>query len=229
MRSTCFSWRKRNISIKGKIAVVNFLVVSLLHFVAANSELPPRVLHELKKMITHFLWNGGSSKIAYATLIKPIREGGLKLADFEARIQAARLMLARWLLLEGESFSRDFVNYLTSDLGFPSLLLGKPGYLPPRLRFSQFYSEVFNLWQKHHDLPPTTETEVRGEAIWNNGRITMEGAPFSWESWRSHGVVKIDDIIHPTEGRFLSHYEINEKYGLNSSFLDTLRITEHSG
>lgn len=74
MRCICSSWQNRHLSIKDKIAVVNFLVVSLLHFVAANSELPPRVLHELKKVIMHFLWNGGSPKIAYSTLVQSVDE-----------------------------------------------------------------------------------------------------------------------------------------------------------
>lgn len=46
MRCTCSSWRNRHLSIKGNIAVVNFLVILLLHFVAANSKLQPRVQEE---------------------------------------------------------------------------------------------------------------------------------------------------------------------------------------
>lgn len=38
--------------------------------------------------------------------------------------------------------------------------------------------------------------------------------------------MRVNDIIHPSDGRFLSHTEINEKYDLNASFLDALRIRQ---
>lgn len=226
MRSTCCSWRNRNLSIKGKIAVVNFLVVSILHYVAANSALPPRVNYELKKMITHFIWNGGSPKIAYSTLIQPIERGGLKLADFQTRIRAARLMWIRRLVLTGNSFARDYVNYLAGNLGFAPLVMGKPRALPPRLKYSLFYSEAFELWQKYHGFAPSTEAEVRWEILWHNRRISIEGSSLNWGTWWSKGVLRVEDVLHPTEGRFLSHTEINEKYGLQTSFLDALQIRQ---
>lgn len=49
MRSICGSWCNRNLSLKGKITVINSLVVSMLQYVATNSALPARVLYELKK------------------------------------------------------------------------------------------------------------------------------------------------------------------------------------
>lgn len=226
MRSICTSWRNRNLSTKGKVAVVNFLVISLLHYVAANSELPHRVLHELKKMVVHFLWNGGSSKIAYSTLIQPIEDGGLKLADFETRIRASRLMWVRRILLEGDSFLQSYVHYLAGDMGLPPLILGKPRTLPSQLRSSLFYSEVFELWRKSHDFVPATEAEVRWEVLWHNKRISVEGSSIRWDAWLSRGIMRVEDILHPSEGRFLSHLEINERYGLNSSFLDALQIRQ---
>lgn len=61
--------------------MVNSLLVSLLQYTASNSELPKQVLFELKRIITHFIWNRRKAKIVYATLIQDVGEGGLKLAD----------------------------------------------------------------------------------------------------------------------------------------------------
>lgn len=142
MRTICHSWQNRSLSLKGKIIVFNSLVVSLLHYVAANSDLPNRVLHELKKMVVHFLWNRGSSKVAYSTLVQPIEAGGLRLADFATRMQASRLLCVRHLLLSADSFSRHFVEYLSDGMGVSSLILRKPKALPTLLESSPFYLET---------------------------------------------------------------------------------------
>lgn len=177
MLTICHCWHNRSLSLKGKIVVFNSLVISLLHYVATNSALPPRVLVELRKMVVHFLWNGGSSKIAYSTLVQPIEAGGPKLADFATRIHASRLLWVRRLLLREDSFSRSFVDHLSGDLGVSSLILGKPKFIPSQFSASPFYTETFNIWLKLHGFPPSSESEVRWEILWNNKRISLEGNP----------------------------------------------------
>lgn len=226
MRSICSNWRNRGLSIKGKVAVINFLVVSLLYCVAAYSDLPPRVPHELKNMIVHFLWNGGSSKIAYTTLIQPIETGGLKLADFLSRIQAARLSQVKSLLQDLDTFSSRYVDYLAGNVGIGPLIHSKLKSLPVRFLSSPFYSEVFNLWLIHHGAPPRSESEIRWEVLWHNKRVSIEGATLRWDSCWLQGIIRIEDIVHPIEGRFLSHTELNEKYNLSLSFLHALQLRQ---
>lgn len=62
--------------------------------------------------------------------------------------------------------------------------------------------------------------------LWNNRRISIEGTPFGWESWWCHGIMRVDDIIHPSEGHFLSHLELSERYGIESSFLNALQLRQ---
>lgn len=226
MRTICSSWHNRHLSLKGKVVVFNSLVVSLLHYVAANSELPNRVLYELKRMVTHFLWSGGSPKVAYSTLVQPIEAGGLKLVDFSTRIQAAKLAWIKRLVLSDETFSRQFVEYLSEESGFCFLTLGKPQALPLRFEFSPFYSETFKIWLRLHGFCPSLESQVRWEVLWNNRRISIKGAPFVWKSWWLKGIMRVEDILHPSEGRFLSHLEIFERYGIHASFLDVLQLRQ---
>lgn len=76
VRGICDSWFNRDLSIKGKISIVNSLLISLFQYAASNSELPLQVLIELKKIITHFIWNGRKAKVAYNTLIQDVSRGG---------------------------------------------------------------------------------------------------------------------------------------------------------
>lgn len=111
-------------------------------------------------------------------------------------------------------------------MGLAALILGKPKALPPGLKSSRFYSETFELWLQLHGFSPSSESGIRWEILWNNKRISIEGKPLTWISWQQHGITRIGDIIHPTEGRFLSHLELNDKFGLNSTFLDALQLRQ---
>lgn len=56
---------------------------------------PTRVLIEVKKVITSFLWDNRPSKIAYHLVIQDISAGGLKLVDLETRMQVAHMSIIR--------------------------------------------------------------------------------------------------------------------------------------
>lgn len=226
MRTICSSWHNRNLSLKGKITVFNSLLISLLQYVATYSALPVRVLHELKRLMVHFIWNGGSSKIAYSTLIQSIENGGLKLADFATRVKAARLMWVKRVFLDCESFSFHFLAHIAGTPGVGILLHGKPNSLPPRLKASPFYSEVFDAWHQFHGFQPVSESEVRWEVLWFNKGITIGGSPFRWDKWWRRGIFRVEDILHEREGRFLSHVELGEKIGLHVTFLEALQIRQ---
>lgn len=83
IKGVCNSWNMRSLSIKGKVTIVNSLLVSLLQYQISATYTPPQVFKEYKKLITDFIWNGRKPKIAYSTLILPVAQGGLHLMDLE--------------------------------------------------------------------------------------------------------------------------------------------------
>lgn len=89
-------------SLKGKVTVINSLLASLLQYPTSAIYTPQRVVTEYKKIISTFIWNGGSPKIAYKTLILPIERGGLKLMDIESRIQVNILQWIKRLIRNPE-------------------------------------------------------------------------------------------------------------------------------
>lgn len=88
------SWSNRSLSIKGKITVFNSLIISMVQYVCANTVTPPCVPTELTKLARSFIWGGKQSKVAYATLIQSIQEGGLNVMDLASRVNVC---LLRWV------------------------------------------------------------------------------------------------------------------------------------
>lgn len=224
IRGICDSWIHRDLSIKGKISVVNSLLISLVQYVASNSELPNQVLYELKKIIVHFVWNGRKPKIAYDTLIQEVSLGGLRLADLGLRTSVAKMTWIRRLVNNPDSFSGLFLASLAGETYLQCLLYGKVDSLPDGFRGSLFYSGVFQHWINLHGFSPATEEEIRGEVLWWNKRIKIGGSPFCWRDWLESGIWRVEDLLDPDDGHLLSHEELSTRFGIRASFLKVLQL-----
>ena len=64
-------WAKRNITLLGKITVINSLVLSLLMYPMAVMPTPPETFFtKMRQIVTHFIWNGRPPRIKYVKLIQ---------------------------------------------------------------------------------------------------------------------------------------------------------------
>lgn len=220
----CANWMNRNMSLKGKVTLVNALMASILQFPCSSSFTPTRVLIEFKKITTNFLWAGKRSKIAYNLVIQAIDKGGLKMADLETRLQTIHLGLIRHIWLQPNSTWARILAQALDIQDIKSALLSKTKLstlLPSRYRL---FSQLLSTWSHFHLFDPETESEVQEEILWNNKNITISGAPVEWDQWKSAGIICINDLLHQTENRFLSHLEITNKFRIKCSFLQTLQL-----
>lgn len=154
-------------------------------------------------------------------MIQSIENGGLKLADFSARIQAARMMWVKRIFLDGDSFSFHFLAHLTGSPGVGTIMHGKPSSLPPRPKPPPFILKFLTFGT--NCTQPVSESEVRWEVLWFNKRVTIEGSPYRWDKWWRRGIMRIEDLLHETEGRLLSHTELSDKLGIPVTFLEALQ------
>ena len=84
------SWKKRKLTIFGKVCVVNTLAISKLIYVASILEYPDKnTIKLLNAKIFEFLWNK-RDRIKRNTLIGPICDGGIKIVDIESKIKALK-------------------------------------------------------------------------------------------------------------------------------------------
>lgn len=224
MGKICDSWSNRNLSLKGKVTVLNSLITSILQYQCACSPTPARVSIDFKRMVTDFLWNFKRSRIAYTLLIQPISEGGLKLADLESRIYACHIKWIIYLWHNPHSILAKTFLQATKQDDIRNSILAKTDWsklLDPTYTFLQ---TIFHSWAKFHITEPTTIQQVQEEIIWNNDFLQIEHRFQTWQKWKHAGIQMVRDLLHTSELRFLTHEEINSKYNMKSTFIEVLQI-----
>ena len=82
MKNTLAMWKCRNLSLKGKVTVINTLAISPLLYLANTIHVPPQVITEVKQIVVDFIWDGKPSKIAYKCSRTKYRGRGLEISWF---------------------------------------------------------------------------------------------------------------------------------------------------
>lgn len=214
----------RNLSLKGKVLLVNALMASILQYPSSAVSTPVRVLVEYKKIILDFFWNYKWSKVAYNLLIQDIGEGGIKFPDITTRIKTSHLYWIKYLWAKPESLMALVIRHLVGYDDVHQLIesnLDQSSKIPSSY---PFIKAIMSTWNKLHSTELKKEEEVQEQAIWSNRHILVQREPVRWQRWKNVGICHINDLIHDALPRFLSHTELGEKFGIAISFLELLQI-----
>ena len=218
----CYDWTNRNLSIKGKVVIVNSLLVPILLYPATITFTPKKVYVDFK-IICNFIWSSSVNRIAYATMCRKIKDGGLGLLDLETMISVSKDNWVKrlcvndfdtWTLCPRSVFGVEdsmYIFFCTKNK-----LLGKTVISP-------FYRDMYATWNKLYNKSPVTNKEIQNEILWNNERILIGRKVVEWRHWRRAGVLKVNDLISQ-QGEFMSKDLIFTNYGIRCNFLELLQI-----
>lgn len=224
IRSVCASWMLCDISLKGKVTVVNSLLISTLQFPSSVTYTPPQVFDEYRRLITEFVWSGKKPKVSYNSLVLPVSQGGLGLADYPARVEASLVQWIKRILQDRVPNVAASLSFLVGCRDLKAYFAHKPGVPPVGINHNPFYQNLFKTWDVLHGFSPEGEDLIRRELLWNNKFITAGTTTPLRGRWEAKGIHTIHDICHPSEARLLSHQELSTKYDVPCSFLDMLSL-----
>ncbi|KAG0928545.1 hypothetical protein G6F57_013456 [Rhizopus arrhizus] len=93
VQSQCDIFSQRQLSIRGRVTIVNSLILSKIWYVLRLVHLPKDFFKKLRSIVYQFVWRNCKPTIKYAQLCSPIQSGGLGLLD--PMIQQRNLQI-RW-------------------------------------------------------------------------------------------------------------------------------------
>ena len=142
------SWSYRALNLKGKITVLNTLLLSKTAYIVGVNFSSERFQEEIKSLIREFLWNSKSAKIAYKTLTQSIDNGGLRLADIDYRVKASRLMWIRRICNENSNVSKIFKYFAGWNHETLKFFEVRSKTRVLKINCSNFYRELMHVWRE---------------------------------------------------------------------------------
>ena len=93
LKQTLSSWKRRNLTMIGKISIIKTTGLLKLVFSAQNTSISEEKVSEIYSILFKFLWPN-KERLKRKTLILPMKEGGLNMVDIESFFNSLQ---ARWI------------------------------------------------------------------------------------------------------------------------------------
>ena len=187
------SWSNRNLSLHGKVQVVNSLVNSL--FVYKMQVLPTMskvIQNKMNMLISKFIWNARKPKIRMKTMHGTPKHAGCKLSNLVLRDMALKIEWVRRLCEDRDPAWSEAVYKLinvkmTSEFFWECNLnvldVKRLGCA------SQFWEDVMTAWCEYNFKNPTSDNQKANQIIWYNSFIKIKNDLVFYKNWYSQGII----------------------------------------
>ena len=217
------TWKSRQLTLIGKIQVLNSLVGSLFTYkmqclpcITENQAL------QLNGLLEDFIWNGRKPKIRLKILQASVSTGGQRLFDIRKRDKAIKVswipciatMTHSQILLMDYFICTDIANaefwqcnFSEKDIKYVCRAIG-------------FWLDVIKAWANfnYQDKLELME-QILEQNIWYNSHIRIQNKPFYNKDMAQLGISKIIDLIDHRTNTFFSYDQFKSQYPCNIHFL----------
>ena len=206
-------WAARNLSLEGKINVINTLIQSLfIYKMAVLPTIPEEKVKKFEMKFEKFLWNNKRPKIPLKTLQLSREKGGLQLADLKKRDASMKISWIRTVSADSH----------TANLAYE--------IIHPKLRdrvwccnlkqtdvecviydnsSNSFWKDVLKAWCSINYSPCL----ARWQPIWWNSLIKIGYMPVLWTKYLERGLVYIEQLYD--DRTFKTYAELQQNFGLS--------------
>ena len=148
------SWKRRNLTFKGKVIILKSLVISKLIYTAQVLSCPMEWIKAYAKLFYNFLW-GNRAKVKKENMINTLQNGGMNMVDMCTQFMSLRI---KWLfsflsfkeLQEKKGKWIFFFEYWIEKLGGIDIIMNckcLPKYVTSyRGKIPDFYCDLLCTW-----------------------------------------------------------------------------------
>ena len=209
------NWRKRNLTLSGRVMIVKTLALSQVIHLLMFNQVPPSVITRLNAMFFKFLWKSKVERVRRCDVVKNYICGGLKMIDVEKKVHSFRLRWLGRLVSDTDHMWKLLGNYWFNRFGGLNLILNSDfqvynvksmfdGKMP------LFYVEIIRAWslldKRQLENKPAVDTKEKN-ILWHNQYIVFNKQPLFYKEWFHSGIVRLEDIL-TEDGSFKSLEEI---------------------
>ncbi len=211
-------WKQRGLTLKGKVLVLNSLMLAKMWYVLGVTPMPVCIGKRIKAAVLKFIWDSKPSKIAYETIIGDVKEGGLGLQDPELKKKSFRVKTVRRFLngehqAQWKEIMKIFLNRCGNlNIGLDILWMKLKQNLMTRI--PEFYVEVLEAWGEfkiHVCIKPERREDILNQPLFLNDNVLYKGKELHFKQWINAGFKRVKDILYEVKEGFLPFHAILEE------------------
>ncbi|MGL6064844.1 MAG: RNA-directed DNA polymerase, partial [Fusobacteriaceae bacterium] len=211
-------WKQRGLTLKGKVLVLNSLMLAKMWYVLGVTPMPVCIGKRIKAAVLKFIWDSKPSKIAYETIIGDVKEGGLGLQDPELKKKSFRVKTVRRFLngehqAQWKEIMKIFLNRCGNlNIGLDILWMKLKQNLMTRI--PEFYVEVLEAWGEFKInvcIKPERREDILNQPLFLNDNVLYKGKELHFKQWINAGFKRVKDILYEVKEGFLPFHAILEE------------------
>lgn len=223
MQRTLKTWESRDLTLIGKITVINTLVMSLLVYrLSVIPTLAQNIVQSVNKIWSQFIWNKRKPKISWEILTSPKRNGGLSLAHITKRDMALKIQWVQRIF--SDSFFMRYSNKILNTILNENIW--KCNLQPRDLKYvtqgTGFWFDVLKAWSHFNFIDPLTRQQIKNQYLWFNSNLRISNKPFIIENMYHAGIETVSQLLND-DCTFLSIAQFKQKFP-TISFLEYLSV-----
>ena len=220
-------WNNRNLTLHGKIVIINNLAIPKLIYSMTVLAMPIYVIQKLETLFYNFLW-GKTHKIAKNVVIAKHEEGGLNLVDINTKHCALK---TSWIpKIISQNNVKEVLNIYLSSIGINVNVILKMSFrkiesLDVIKKLPSFYQQLFlsfNMCKFIKPINKMSNFEMLSQPIWGNELFKSKEKCLFFKNWIESGFLLVKDLFE-SNGTFVSEEHIlndlNDKHNWISEYL----------
>lgn len=220
------SYKKRNLTLVGKVTVIKTLAVSkLIHVFSVLPSPNNSVVKKMNEMFTEFIWNSKTGKVNRNLLAQDKLTGGLKLTHIATLIEALKIKWVKDILEQKEGWADIFKHCAGSQYNDGMWQLDEKSLIILKKKvsnFNPFWADMIGAWAKLVKAFNNPE-DVINYSFENAWYITNKNLKRLQPTLNRKGIHLIRDLLDE-QGAPLQYRDFKLKYDLNINFIDYMSL-----
>ena len=214
-------WRRRHLTIKGKIIIAKSLLLpKFTHLFTSLPKPKERFIQKLKQELFTFIWGSRVDKIKRSSLYKSYEKGGLCMTEIESYIAGLKATWIRRHIIQTHAWQTLF----DSEIADKAFIWDRNSRSIQKLASkttNPFWKETFIAYATvTSDI--TIETDETGRcSIWYSNQTKFSDTVNA--KWKSKGLCIIDDLVQPS-GEIMSYEHFKAQFKIKATYLDYLGL-----
>lgn len=197
------NWKKRKLTLFGKVEVIKTYALSKLVFPASVLPTPEEVIKRVKILIYYFLW-GERDKVKRKTISNSRINGGLGMIDVDVFFTSLKASWVGRIQCSDGKWSDVFKMYLTR-IKIPHDYVWKMSFrniqhFPLLNAIPRFYQDIILAFNKAKHVKPfnmLSTNEIVQLPIWGSEYFKVGITCLYLKSWLTEGILYVKDFINP--------------------------------